>query len=234
MYITIDKIENNHINIFSTVINNNSNFNKKSLEKSVLTPEQLENLTKDQLLQLVLQLVQVNQGLMKEKTDLKEENHYLKQELSKCQENLQEVLEPNIQNYTFKELLSKKETINNNTSKESSKKEPITNPKKITLKECLQKETKQQKNRRYFYKSKLKKKIELILRIPRDYLLNHQDQTINTTWLRNILRKRKKIIITPYTAREYLKKLIQVYSHVFKMIENGQKGRSKAMTIGIL
>ena len=125
MYITIDKIENNHINIFSTVINNNSNFNKKSLEKSVLTPEQLENLTKDQLLQLVLQLVQVNQGLMKEKTDLKEENHYLKQELSKCQENLQEVLEPNIQNYTFKELLSKKETINNNTSKESSKKERL-------------------------------------------------------------------------------------------------------------
>ena len=179
-------------------------------------------------------MAQVNQELMKEKTNLKQENHYLKQELGICQENLQEILEPNIQNYTFKELLSKKETINNNTSKESSKKEPITNPKKITLKECLQKETKQQKNRRYFYKSKLKKKIELILRIPRDYLLNHQDQTINTTWLRNILRKRKKIIITPYTAREYLKKLIQVYSHVFKMIENGQKGRDKAMTIGIL
>ena len=188
MYITIDKIENNHINIFSTAINNNSNFNRKSLNKSVLTQEKLEGLRKDQLMNLLFQMVQVNQELTKEKTNLKEENHYLKQELGKCQENLQEILEPNIQNYTFKELLSKKENTKQSTSKESIKKEPITNPKKITLKECLQKETKKQKNLRYFYKSKLKKKIELILRIPRDYLLNHQDKTINTTWLRNILR----------------------------------------------
>ena len=54
-------------------------------------------------------MAQVNQELMKEKTNLKQENHYLKQELGICQENLQEILEPNIQNYTFKELLSKKE-----------------------------------------------------------------------------------------------------------------------------
>ena len=56
------------------------------------------------------------------------------------------------------------------------------------------------KNRRYFYKSKLK----------------------------------KKIIITPYTTREYLKKLINVYSHIFKIIEKGHKGRKNAMTIGVL
>lgn len=229
----VNNITRSTINNFSIVSKNNSHFTTKTLHKSVLNKEKLEVLRKDQLINLLLQMVQVNQELMKEKTDLKEENHYLKQELGKCQENLQEILEPNIQNYTFKELLSKKENTKNNTSKESIKKEP-TNPKKITFKECLQKETKKQKNLRYFYKSKLKKKVELILRIPRDYLLNHQDKTINTTWLRNILRKRKKIIITPYTAREYLKKLIQVYSHVFKMIENGQKGRSKAMTIGIL
>ena len=233
MFIAIDKIENNDINNFSIDSRNNSHFTTKTLHKSVLTKEQLENLTKDQLINLLLQMVQVNQELMKEKTNLKEENHYLKQELGKCQENLQEILEPNIQNYTFKELLSKKENTKQSTSKESIKKEPITNPKKITLKECLQKETKKQKNLRYFYKSKLKKKIELILRIPRDYLLNHQDKTINTTWLRNILRKRKKIIITPYTAREYLKKLINVYSHIFKIIEKGHKGRKNAMTIGL-
>ena len=179
----VNNITPSTINNFSTVSKNNSPFNTKTLHKSVLTPEQLENLTKDQLMNLLLQMVQVNQELMKEKTNLKEENHYLKQELGKCQENLQEVLEPHIQNYTFKELLSKKENTKKITSKESIKKEPITNPKKITLKECLQKETKQQKNRRYFYKSKLK----------------------------------KKIIITPYTTREYLKKLIQIYSMSLKL-----------------
>ena len=229
----INNITHSTINNFSIDSKNNSLFNRKSLEKSVLTQEKLQILEKDQLVRLVLQVVQSNKDLLKENKDLKEENLYLKQELGKCQENLQEILEPNIQNYTFKELFSKKENTKQSTSKESIKKEPITNPKKITLKECLQKETKQQKNRRYFYKSKLKKKIELILRIPRDYLLNHQDQTINTTWLRNILRKRKKIIITPYTAREYLKKLIHVYSHIFKIIEKGHKGRKNAMTIGL-
>ena len=94
MYITIDKIENNHINIFSTDITNNSNFNRKPLQKSILTKEQLEHLTKDQLVRLVLQVIQYNKDLLKENKDLKEENLYLKQELGKCQENLQEILEP--------------------------------------------------------------------------------------------------------------------------------------------
>ena len=39
---TINKIANNNINNFSIVSKNNSHFTTKTLHKSVLTPEQLE------------------------------------------------------------------------------------------------------------------------------------------------------------------------------------------------
>ena len=55
---TINKIANNNINNFSTVSKNNSPFNTKTLHKSVLTPEQLEQLDKDILINLLLQLSQ--------------------------------------------------------------------------------------------------------------------------------------------------------------------------------
>lgn len=56
--LTINTIANNNINNFSTVSNNNSLFTTKTLQKLVLTPEQLEQLDKDILIKLLLQLSQ--------------------------------------------------------------------------------------------------------------------------------------------------------------------------------
>ena len=58
MLFTINTIANNPINNFSIVSKNNSDFNRKSLQKSVLTPEKLEQLDKEILIQLLLQLSQ--------------------------------------------------------------------------------------------------------------------------------------------------------------------------------
>ena len=54
----INNITRSTINNFSTASNNNSPFNEKSLQKCVLTKEQLEQLDKKILINLLLQLSQ--------------------------------------------------------------------------------------------------------------------------------------------------------------------------------
>lgn len=228
----INNITPSNINNFSTSSNNNSPFNGKSLQKCVLTKEQLEQLDKKILIQLLLQLNQEYKQTQQQVQGLQEENQYLKKELSKCQENIEELLTFSSKNIhlDFHSASSNPSLSTRCDSFTIKNRNPPSISKSSSKKSVLQERKEKYYNLPVGIQRHLKRLKTWFLKQREKQQRNNSKEliTFSTDECEAYLKVSKP------TARKYLLLFLDLFQSVIQLYKNGSKGRGHFLTLSLL
>ena len=227
----VNNITRSTINNFSTVSKNNSLFTTKTLHKSVWNPEQLEKLDKKVLIKLLLQLSQNYNQTQQQVQGLQEENQYLKKELKKSQENIEELLIFNSKNNTLEFHSASSNPSLSNTC-DSFRTKNRTNPS--ISKSSSKRSVLQERKEKYY---QLPVSIQRPIKKLKDWFLKQREKQSKkkySSFLSLTISDCISILNVSYkTAKKYLLLFLDLFQSVVQLYQRGSRGRGHKLTLSL-
>ena len=224
----VNIITHSTINNFSIASKNNSHLHRKT---SVFTKEQLEKLDKEILIQLLLQLDQDYNQTQQQVQGLQEENHYLKKELKKSQENIEELLTFNSNNINLEFHSASSNSSLSNTCDSFMIKNR--NPPSIS-KSSSKRSLLQERKEKYY---QLPVSIQRPIKKLKDWFLKQREKQSKkkySSFLSLTISDCISILNVSYkTAKKYLLLFLDIFKSVVQLYQRGSRGRGHKLTLSL-
>ena len=225
----VDNITPSTINNFSIASKNNSSLNRKSLQK--FTKEQFEKWDKDQLINLLLQFGQEYNQAQQQVQGLQEENQYLKKELVKCQETIEELLTFNSNNIHLEFHSASSNSSLSNTSNSFM----IKNRTNRSISKSSSKKSVLQDRKEKYYK--LPVSIQRPIKKLKDWFLKQREKQSKKKYSRFLSLTISDCIsilnVSYKTAKKYLLLFLDIFQSVVQLYQRGSRGRGHKLTLSL-